>query len=98
RPCEVSAEEFIRRFLQHVLPTGLQKVRHYGFMHPRSKVAPTWLKMLVTLTINLVYVIEVGASQPEPKRKAQCTDCGGELQFIGFESTKPQLSNMFDSS
>lgn len=98
RPCEVSAEEFIRRFLQHVLPTGLQKVRHYGFMHPRSKVSPTWLKMLVTLTLNLVYVIEVGASQPEPKRKAQCTDCGGELQFIGFEATKPQIHDMFDSS
>jgi hypothetical protein len=26
------AEEFIRRFLLHVLPTGLQRIRHYGFM------------------------------------------------------------------
>ena len=23
-------EEFLRRFLQHVLPTGFQRVRHYG--------------------------------------------------------------------
>ena len=37
-------------------------------------------------------------SQPEPKRKAQCTDCGGELQFIGFEATKPQIRDMFDSN
>jgi hypothetical protein len=28
----VDAMEFIRRFLQHVLPRGLQKVRHYGFL------------------------------------------------------------------
>jgi hypothetical protein len=26
--------EFIRRFLQHVLPSGLKKVRHFGFLLP----------------------------------------------------------------
>jgi len=28
----VSAEEFIRRFLQHSLPTGFQRIRYYGFL------------------------------------------------------------------
>jgi len=28
----VSAEEFIRRFLQHALPPGLQRIRYYGFL------------------------------------------------------------------
>jgi len=28
----LSGEEFIRRFLQHVLPKGLQSIRHYGFL------------------------------------------------------------------
>lgn len=28
------AEEFIRRFLQHVLPRGFHKVRYYGFLAP----------------------------------------------------------------
>ena len=28
----LSAEEFIRRFLLHVLPTGMQRIRHYGFL------------------------------------------------------------------
>ena len=32
RTCTLSAEEFIRRFLQHVLPKGFVKVRYYGFM------------------------------------------------------------------
>ena len=27
---EISAEEFVRRFLEHVLPRGFAKVRHYG--------------------------------------------------------------------
>ena len=29
--CTLAAEEFIRRFLQHVLPKGFVKVRYYGF-------------------------------------------------------------------
>jgi hypothetical protein len=33
----VSAEEFIRRFLMHVLPHGFMKIRHYGFLSSRGK-------------------------------------------------------------
>ena len=32
--CTLPAEEFIRRFLQHVLPKGFVKVRYYGFFAP----------------------------------------------------------------
>ena len=32
RTCTCAAEEFIRRFLQHVLPKGFVKVRYYGFL------------------------------------------------------------------
>ncbi|MGD9148088.1 MAG: IS91 family transposase [Anaerolineae bacterium] len=32
RTCTLAAEEFIRRFLQHVLPKGFVKVRYYGFL------------------------------------------------------------------
>jgi hypothetical protein len=31
------AEEFIRRFLQHVLPKGFQKVRYYGYFSPGQR-------------------------------------------------------------
>ncbi|MBN1175376.1 IS91 family transposase [Candidatus Woesearchaeota archaeon] len=30
-------KEFIRRFLMHVLPSGFQKIRYYGFLNNRSK-------------------------------------------------------------
>lgn len=30
-------EEFIRRFLMHVLPSGFQKIRYYGFLNNRTK-------------------------------------------------------------
>jgi hypothetical protein len=32
KTCTLSAQEFIRRFLQHVLPRGFVKVRYYGFL------------------------------------------------------------------
>ena len=31
------AEQFIGRFLQHVLPRGFQKVRSYGLLHPKQR-------------------------------------------------------------
>ncbi|MCL2826989.1 MAG: IS91 family transposase [Eggerthellaceae bacterium] len=31
------AEEFVRRFLMHVLPTGFMRIRHYGFMANNGK-------------------------------------------------------------
>jgi hypothetical protein len=39
--CTLAAEEFIRRFLQHVLPPGFVKVRYYGLFAPgqRSRLA-----------------------------------------------------------
>lgn len=39
-PCRIMAlsnVEFIRRYLMHVLPSGFQKIRYYGFLNNRSK-------------------------------------------------------------
>lgn len=33
----LSADEFLRRFLLHVLPPGFTRIRHYGFLSPRNK-------------------------------------------------------------
>lgn len=30
-------EEFVRRFMMHVLPAGFQKIRYYGFLNNRSR-------------------------------------------------------------
>jgi hypothetical protein len=37
RTMTLTAEEFIRRFLQHVLPAGVHKVRYYGLWAPSNK-------------------------------------------------------------
>ena len=84
RAMTVTAQEFIRRFLQHVLPRGLQKVRHYGFAHPRQRVDVEWLKMLVMVTLNAVYVLLVGAKPPPVPHRPSCPTCGGSLSCVGF--------------
>jgi hypothetical protein len=37
RSCRLTGEEFLRRFLQHVLPRGLHKVRYFGLWHPARR-------------------------------------------------------------
>ena len=42
RSMTLDADEFIRRFLLHVLPTGFHRIRYYGFLgarHRREKLA-----------------------------------------------------------
>jgi hypothetical protein len=39
RQMTLSADEFIRRFLLHSLPPGLQRIRHYGLLASRQKHA-----------------------------------------------------------
>ena len=98
RPLTVTAEEFIRRFLQHVLPTGFQKVRHFGFMHKRSKVSVTWLAMLVTVTLNMVYVLTVGRSAGPAKHVPRCDQCGGQLVYVCYIGPVSDRSMVANSS
>ena len=37
RTTRLTGHEFMRRFLQHVLPKGLHKVRYYGLWHPTRR-------------------------------------------------------------
>ncbi len=34
---QLDGEEFIRRFLMHVLPEGFMRIRHYGFLSNRTR-------------------------------------------------------------
>jgi len=45
---DLTADEFIRRFLIHVLPNRFTKIRHYGLLSPRNKA--TKLKLCKKLT------------------------------------------------
>ena len=45
---QLAAEEFIRRFLLHVLPSGFQRIRHYGLLANRYRaVKLDWCRQLL---------------------------------------------------
>jgi len=50
----LKAVEFIRRFLMHILPKGLVKIRHYGLLANRNK--KTKLKLCRKLTNSPTYI------------------------------------------
>ena len=78
--------EFMRRFLQHVLPTGFMKVRHYGFLSPN---AATPLEVIRKLIAKLYEVVQdflliplrAAASAAEP---VVCPRCGQPLRWRTF--------------
>jgi hypothetical protein len=39
KPCTLPAQEFVRRFVLHVLPKGFVRVRRYGFLSNRNRKA-----------------------------------------------------------
>jgi hypothetical protein len=79
RSMSLDIMEFIRRFLQHVLPTGFMKVRYYGFLSPSSSVSLSDTRTL----IELAYGFELPESKTniEPIQSLTCPHCGGVLIY-----------------
>jgi hypothetical protein len=86
---ELKPMEFIRRFLQHVLPKGFMKVRHYGFLNPNSSFSIERLRELISLIHDAVK--ELSVSIPKIiKRKLKCAHCGNPLRYLAFLKPPPR--------
>jgi hypothetical protein len=72
--------EFMRRFLQHVLPTGFMKVRYYGFLAPGSSVSIDKISTLIELSFG--FVIAKPEIKIKPFRPPTCNHCGGILKYL----------------
>lgn len=79
RTMALDAMEFMRRFLQHVLPTGFMKVRHYGFMSPGSSVELEKVSSLIELAYG--FDVDVPEIDQQDDIHPRCPDCGGKLEF-----------------
>ncbi len=62
RRMKLPAEEFIRRFLQHVLPSGFMKVRHYGLHHSSRKATLAFVRAMLCLLLGVA--IPAAAAEP----------------------------------
>ena len=89
----LSTDEFMRRFLLHVLPSGFHRIRHYGL------IANTVLRenlARVRELLNVAPVIStessVDASSAESAKPTFiCPDCGAAMIIVGILARKPQI-------
>ncbi len=73
----LTIEEFIRRFLLHVLPSGFSKIRHYGILSSRN------LGTKLALCLRLVGTKPtIAASNKKPRLSHPCPVCGGIFIFV----------------
>jgi len=85
RKMTLDAMEFLRRFLQHVLPTGFQKVRHYGFLSPNSGTSLEAVRWLITLHNGGVFtLLAMLTAPPAESLEPRCPVCGGPMSVLGF--------------
>ncbi len=82
------AEEFMRRFLQHVLPKGCIKVRYYGLLSPSRRPALAQSQALLTACLSPTQAAKSGDNReqyetpPTPTAALHCPTCGGQLVFL----------------
>ena len=71
----VSADEFPRRFLLHVLPKGLVRIRHFGFFANRRRVTALarCRQLLGTVTSTV---------RPEATNLPRCPICSATMLVI----------------
>jgi hypothetical protein len=93
RTCRLSGEEFMRRFLQHVLPRGFHKVRYFGLWHPAQRHNAARIRQMLQLQAppeaDLMQDDPAGrplvpsSVEPVPPIEPRiCPHCQGRLIFI----------------
>jgi len=79
KQCTVAAEEFIRRFLQHVLPPRFIKVRYYGLLSPAQRHRLLKARQLLSATTSKLKSALVKPLQP----LLTCPRCRAPLTLLG---------------
>jgi hypothetical protein len=85
RTLTLAASEFLRRFLQHVLPKGFQRLRYFGWLSPAAKTR--WQRILALLDWKPL------PPQAAPARPPPACPCGHKpLALIGHFARPPPHS------
>jgi len=75
----LDALEFMRRFLQHVLPQNFIRLRYYGFLAPAAK------KKLIKLR-KMLYLDAITENKKKNDQQLAktllCPNCGSPLQWL----------------
>ena len=78
RHCTLSAQEFIRRFLQHVLPPRFIKVRYYGLLSPAQRQLLQKARQLLPVS-----TAKLKRAKPTAPTTIHCPHCHAPLTMLG---------------
>jgi hypothetical protein len=79
RTMTLSPDEFIRRFLLHVLPKGFHRIRHYGLLASAGRKANV-ARVRELLVAPAPAAIRGSVPPPDPRPPCPC--CGGRMVII----------------
>ena len=85
------SDEFLRRFLLHILPKGFVRIRNFGFLanRKRAKLLPLCFHLLDATQSPLAEQHASGTKDPQSWR---CPKCGGPMRVIQrFTAAELQL-------
>jgi len=75
----LASDEFIRRFLIHVLPRGFHRIRHYGLL---SSSARKGSLALVRKLLGVTTPVPEPEPDEHPDNRPPCPCCGGHMTII----------------
>ncbi len=84
----VAGHEFMRRFLQHVLPAGFHKVRYYGLWHASRREPLRNLRNVLLLAQPANPQADPAASEPDALC-SRATGDGNRMRRIGRSRASP---------
>jgi hypothetical protein len=80
RTTHLDVMAFIRRFLQHVLPDGFMKVRHFGFLHASCAISTDTLRRMI-VRAHPIGCQPIRIVPPAPLAPL-CPTCGAPLRVV----------------
>jgi hypothetical protein len=81
----LAADEFIRRFMLHILPKGFHRIRHYGLFASTARAANiARLRELLGVTPPAQTSVSSGQDEPAETVLPPCRICGGRMTIIEF--------------
>jgi hypothetical protein len=80
RTTSLDVLECIRRFLQHVLPAGFMKVRHFGFLHASCPIKTDTNRPLITQQPGTL--LARPHTTANPSAAVACPNCGAQLLVV----------------
>lgn len=76
--------EFMRRYLQHVLPSGFMRVRHFGFLSHSFGMTIERIRELIVALGEQVGRVLTKVEPPKPFKPLLCPKCSGAMVWSYF--------------